>query len=51
VEMGLPNESPIFPTLAFKQLPNNTFELMEYRIGDDFKKAIYEATERCVDIR
>jgi len=51
VEMGLPNESPIFPTLAFKQLPNNTFELMEYRIGDNFKKAIYEATERYVDIR
>ena len=50
VEMGLPNESPIFPTLAFKQLPNNTFELMEYRIGEDFKKAIYEATERYVDI-
>ncbi len=49
VEMALPNESPIFPTLAFKQLPNNTFELMEYRIGEDFKKAIYEATERYVD--
>jgi hypothetical protein len=49
VEMGLPNESSIFPTLAFKKLSNSKAELLYYRIGYDFKHAIYQATERYFD--
>ena len=46
VEMGLPIESPIFPTLIFKRLPNNQVELLHYRIGEEFKDAIYQVTEK-----
>jgi hypothetical protein len=46
VEMGLPIESPIFPTLTFKRLPNHQVELLYYRIGEEFKDAIYQATEK-----
>ena len=46
VEMGLPIESPIFPTLTFKRLPNHQVELLYYRIDEEFKDAIYQTTEK-----
>jgi hypothetical protein len=48
IEMGLPIESPIFPTLTFKKLPNHQIELLQYRIGKEFKDAIFQATEKYV---
>jgi hypothetical protein len=42
----LPIESSIFPTLTFKRLPNHQVELLYYRIGKEFKDAIYQATEK-----
>lgn len=48
IEMGLPTESPIFPTLTFKKLPNHQVELLHYRIGKEFKDAIFQSTEKFV---
>ena len=49
VEIGLPIESPIFPTLIFKRLPNHQVELLHYRIGKEFKDALYQATKKEVN--
>lgn len=48
IEMGLPTEAPIFPTLTFKKLPNEGVELLHFRIDKEFKNAIFAATEMYV---
>lgn len=48
VEMGLSDEAAIFPTLTFKKLPNFEVELLHFRIGKEFKDAIFKATEMFV---
>lgn len=48
IEMGLPTEDSIFPTLTFKKLPNFEVELLHFRIGKEFKDAIFTATEMYV---
>jgi hypothetical protein len=48
IEMGLPIEAPIFPTLTFRKLPNHQVELLHYRIGKEFKDAIFQATDKYV---
>lgn len=48
VEMGLPIESPIFPTLSFRQFDDGNYELLHYRIGKEFKDSLFKATEMYV---
>ena len=43
VEMSLADESPIFPTLAFRELSNSRTDLLYYRIGQNFKSKLNEA--------
>ena len=48
IEMGLPIEAPIFPTLAFSKSPSEQVELLHYRISKEFKNSIFDATEKFV---
>ena len=48
IEMGLSDEAPIFPTLTFKKLANFEVELLHFRVGKEFKNAIFKATEMYV---
>jgi hypothetical protein len=43
VEMSLADESPIFPTLAFRELSPAKTDLLHYRIGQDFRSKLMEA--------
>ncbi len=43
IEMSLANEAPIFPTLAFRDLSPAKFDLLYYRIGQDFRASLLEA--------
>ena len=43
IEMSLADESPIFPTLAFRELSPAKTELLYYRIGQDFRASLLEA--------
>ena len=43
IEMSLAHESPIFPTLAFRELSPAKTDLLYYRIGNDFKSKLIEA--------
>lgn len=40
VEMGLSSESPIFPTLVFKEKNNEKAELLYFRISIEFDRNI-----------
>lgn len=43
VEIGLAEEAPIFPTLAFRGLRNTRADLLYYRIGNNFHSRLNEA--------
>lgn len=43
VEMGIADEAPIFPTLAFRDFSNDKCDLLYYRVGNNFKSKLLEA--------
>jgi len=43
IEMSLADETPIFPTLAFRELSPAKTDLLYYRIGQDFRSKLMEA--------
>ncbi len=45
VEMGLSSESPIFPTLVFKEKNNEKAELLYFRISIEFDRNIIIAVD------
>jgi hypothetical protein len=45
VEMGLSSESPIFPTLVFKENNNEKAELLYFRISSEFDRNIIIAVD------
>jgi hypothetical protein len=45
VEMGLSSESPIFPTLVFKEKNNEKAELLYFRISSEFDRNIIIAVD------
>lgn len=44
IEMSLADEASIFPTLAFRELSNSRADLLYYRLRQDFRSKLFQAT-------